>query len=204
MTVLRIEPAVTGARSITSRTAPGRHVLSRPVRWPCPYHYDRERESAQQRFSATDARLLQIHAPNEIRRPLRGSRRRLTRLSGGSSHYWARRIASLGHEVHLLPAQYVRAYVKRNKTDEADAAALVEAARCADIRPVPVKTIEQQQIQALHRLRSQWLKTRLRYINLLRGILREFGVPVTLGVKIGKTQDVTPAPCLTFLAGSAE
>jgi transposase len=106
----------------------------------------------------------------------------------GSSHYWARHIAGLGHDVQLLPAQYVRAYVKRNKTDEADAAALVEAARSTEIRPVPIKTVEQQQVQALHRLRSQWLKTRHRYINILRGILREFGVPIALGVRAANTQ----------------
>ncbi len=106
----------------------------------------------------------------------------------GSSHYWARRILALGHHVELLPAQYVRAYVKRNKTDEADAAALIEAARCSDIKPVPVKTVEQQQVQALHRLRSQWLKTRHRYVNILRGILREFGIPIPLGVKVAQCQ----------------
>jgi transposase len=106
----------------------------------------------------------------------------------GSAHYWARRIAACGHEVRLLPAQYVRAYVKRNKTDRADAAALIEALRCADIRPVPVKTLEQQQVLALHRLRSQWMSTRHRYLNTLRGILREFGVPIPLGVTSAKSQ----------------
>jgi transposase len=106
----------------------------------------------------------------------------------GSSHYWARHIAGMGHDVQLLPAQYVRAYVRRNKTDEADAAALVEAARSTDIRPVPIKTVEQQQVRALHRLRSQWLKTRHRYINILRGILREFGVPIALGVRAANVQ----------------
>lgn len=100
----------------------------------------------------------------------------------GSAHYWARKIAESGHQVELIPAQYVRAYVKRNKTDRADAAALLEAARCSDIRPVPVKTIEQQQVQSLHRLREQWKKARHRYINGLRGILREFGVMIPLGV----------------------
>jgi hypothetical protein len=69
----------------------------------------------------------------------------------GSAHHWARRIAAAGHDVRLLPAHYVKAYVKRNKTDRADAAALIEAARCAEIKAVPVKTVEQQQIQALHR-----------------------------------------------------
>jgi transposase len=106
----------------------------------------------------------------------------------GSAHYWARRIAACGHEVRLLPAQYVRAYVRRNKTDRADAAALIEAVRCADIRPVPVKTLEQQQVLALHRLRSQWMNTRHRYLNTLRGILREFGVPIALGVTVAKSQ----------------
>ena len=56
----------------------------------------------------------------------------------GSAHYWAQRIAGLGHTVRLLPAHYVKAYVRRNKTDQADAAALIEAARCAEIREVPV------------------------------------------------------------------
>ena len=106
----------------------------------------------------------------------------------GSAHHWARYIAALGHEVQLLPAQYVRAYVKRNKTDRADAAALLEAMRCADIRPVPVKTLEQQQVLGLHRLRSQWMSTRQRYVNTLRGILREFGIVIAPGVRAAKRQ----------------
>src|SRR5258708_38655699 len=105
-----------------------------------------------------------------------------------SAHYWARRIASLGHTVRLLPAHYVKAYVRRNKTDQADAAALIEAARCAQIREVPVKTVEAQQIQSLRRLRSQWMSTRQRYVNTLRGILREFGSAIPLGVNVAKEQ----------------
>ena len=96
----------------------------------------------------------------------------------GSAHYWARRIGAHGHAVQLLPAQYVRQYVRRNKTDRADAAALIEAARCADIRTVPAKSLEQQQVLVLHRLRSQWMSTRQRYLNTLRGLLREFGIAV--------------------------
>jgi transposase len=61
----------------------------------------------------------------------------------GSAHHWGRWLNSLGIEVRLLPAQYIRAYVKRNKTDVADAAALLEAARASDIRPVRVKSVEQ-------------------------------------------------------------
>ena len=90
--------------------------------------------------------------------------------------------------MQLLPAQYVRAYVKRNKTDRADAAALLEAMRCADICPVPVKTLEQQQVLGLHRLRSQWMSTRQRYVNTLRGILREFGIVIAPGVRAAKCQ----------------
>lgn len=106
----------------------------------------------------------------------------------GSAHYWARRITALGHEVRLLPAQYVKAYIKRNKTDRADAAALLDAARSPDIQTVPIKTIEQQQIQSLHRLRRQWVSTRTRYVNTLRGILREFGVAIPLGVNVAKAR----------------
>ena len=62
----------------------------------------------------------------------------------GSAHHWARWLNGLGIEVMLLPAAYVRAYVKRNKTDAADALALLEAARCADIVPVRVKSVDQQ------------------------------------------------------------
>ena len=74
----------------------------------------------------------------------------------GSAHHWARWLNGLGITVRLLPAQYVRAYVRRNKTDATDAAALREAARAADIRPVRVKSVEQQALQGLHRIRSLW------------------------------------------------
>lgn len=101
----------------------------------------------------------------------------------GSAHHWARTLAAQGHEVVLLPAQYVRAYVRRSKTDAADAAALIEAARCADIRPVPVKSVAQQSIQQLHRLRAQWMSTRTARLNLLRGMLREFGIAIPEGAR---------------------
>jgi transposase len=71
---------------------------------------------------------------------------------------------------------YVRAYVKRNKTDAADAAALIEASRADDLLPVRVKSIEQQALQALHRSRSAWMATRTARINTLRGFCREFGI----------------------------
>ena len=103
----------------------------------------------------------------------------------GSAHHWARWLGERGIAVKLLPAQYVRAYVKRNKTDAADAAALLEASRAADIKPVAVKSIEQQALQALHRLRSGWMATRTRRINTLRGFCREFGLDVRVGAVQG-------------------
>ena len=64
----------------------------------------------------------------------------------GSAHHWARRILAEGHSVRLLPAHYVKPYVGRSKTDRADAAALIEAARSPKIREVPIKSLEQQQL----------------------------------------------------------
>jgi transposase len=79
----------------------------------------------------------------------------------------------------------VRAYVKRNKTDRADAAALIEAARCGEIQPVPLKSVEQQCLQQLHRLREQYKSTRNARINLVRGCLREYGIVIPRGVGRG-------------------
>jgi transposase len=103
----------------------------------------------------------------------------------GSAHHWARWLGGLGIEVKLLPAQYVRAYVKRNKTDAADAAALLEAARASDLRPVRVKSVEQQALQGMHRIRSLWMGTRTSRINALRGFCREFGIAIPVGARSG-------------------
>ena len=99
----------------------------------------------------------------------------------GSAHYWGRRFAALGHAVRLLPARDVRPYVRRNKTDRTDVAGILEADRCADIASVPLKTPEQQGVQALHRLREHLKGERTATINLVRGILREFGVVIAAG-----------------------
>ena len=103
----------------------------------------------------------------------------------GSAHHWARWLNSLGIEVRLLPAQYVRAYVRRNKTDAADAAALLEALRASDLHPVRVKSVEQQALQGLHRIRSLWMGTRTSRINALRGFCREFGLAIPQGARTG-------------------
>ena len=101
----------------------------------------------------------------------------------GSAHFWAREIGELGHRVVLLPPQHVRRYRPRNKTDRADAKALLEAFRNEEIHPVPVKSPAQQQLVALHRLRSAWLGTRTARINTLRGLLREQGIVIPVGAR---------------------
>ncbi len=101
----------------------------------------------------------------------------------GTAHYWGSRCQAHGHHVRLLPVQYVKPYVRRDKTDRMDTEALLEAVRCAGIKPVPVKTPEQQALQALHRVRTQWQQTRTARINALRGMLREHGMPIALGAR---------------------
>jgi transposase len=99
----------------------------------------------------------------------------------GSAQFWARKLKELGHAVVLLPPHQVRPFVKRNKTDRSDAKALVEAYRNGEIRPVPVKTPEQQVLAALHRLRAGWMAERTARLNALRGLLREQGIFIPVG-----------------------
>lgn len=99
----------------------------------------------------------------------------------GTAHYWARELQACGHQVSLLHGGDVARYRDGNKTDRADAKALLEAARNADIDPVPVKSVEQQAIAALHRLRQGALRARTARINALRGHLREFGISIPVG-----------------------
>jgi len=102
--------------------------------------------------------------------------------SCASSHYWARKLSQLGHTVTLLPAQHVKPFVRGNKNDYNDALAIAEASRFAQIRPVAVKTVEQQSIQALHRMRRSAIGDRTALCNQVRGLLSEFGIVVTLGI----------------------
>jgi len=101
----------------------------------------------------------------------------------GSAHYWAREIQALGHDVELLPPHQVRPYLTRNKTDRADAKGILEARRNQDIRLVPVKTIPQQVFGSIHRFRSGWIGARTAQVNTLRGLLRELGLVIPVGVE---------------------
>jgi transposase len=98
-----------------------------------------------------------------------------------TAHYWGRCAQRHGHTVTLLPPAYVRPYVRRNKTDRTDAEALLEATRSGQIPSVPIKSVAQQTLVALHRLRDQWMATRTARINTLRGILREQGLLLPAG-----------------------
>jgi transposase len=101
----------------------------------------------------------------------------------GTAHYWGRRCQARGAIVRLLPVQYVRPYVRRNKTDRTDTQGMLEAHRCAGIQPVPVKCVDQQALQALHRVRTQWQATRTARINVIRGLLGEQGYSVPVGAR---------------------
>jgi transposase len=101
----------------------------------------------------------------------------------GTAHFWARWLSSLGFTVRLLPPQYVRPFVRRNKTDRSDADALLEAARSSQLAAVPVKSEHQQMVLSLHRMRAAWLASRTARSNTVRGILREFGINVPRGAR---------------------
>src|SRR5438128_11125806 len=100
-----------------------------------------------------------------------------------TAHYWARELEATGHEVRLMPAQYVKAYVKRNKTDAADAEAICEAVRRPTMRFVPIKTAEQQAAVLLHRGRERLVRQRTTLVNALRAHLAEFGVVAPAGLR---------------------
>lgn len=100
----------------------------------------------------------------------------------GTSHYWARELMKLGHDVRLMPPAYVKAYVKRGKTDAADAEAICEAVTRPTMRFVPVKSPESQAVLSLHRTRGLMVKQRTQAVNMLRGLLAEFGIDLARGI----------------------
>jgi transposase len=153
-----------------------------------PGHIDQERRLSRARFLS----YLAQQAPATV-----------VLEACGSAHYWARQLQPFGHTVRLLPAHDVHRYVRRNKTDRTDTKALLEANRNDEIQPVPIKSVEQQGIASLHRVRSTWLATRTARINTIRGLLREFGVLIPVGathvvpqVRACLAQPATPIPSL--------
>jgi transposase len=100
----------------------------------------------------------------------------------GSAHYWAREIKKLGHDTSLIAPQFVKPYVKSNKNDAADAEAICEALSRPKMRFVSPKSIEQQDIQSFHRIRSQRVKNRTALVNSIRGLLSEYGVILPQGI----------------------
>jgi transposase len=99
-----------------------------------------------------------------------------------TAHHWAREIASLGHEVRLMPPRYVKPYVKRNKNDAADAAAICEAVTRPTMRFVAAKTAEQQSVLMLHRTRELMVRQRTMLVNAIRAHMAEFGIVVRVGL----------------------
>jgi transposase len=100
-----------------------------------------------------------------------------------TAHYWARELTRLGHEVKLMPPAYVKAYVKRNKNDAADAEAICEAVTRPSMRFVPVKNTEQQSVLLLHRARNLLVRQRTMLVNALRAHMAEFGMVAPQGIR---------------------
>ena len=100
-----------------------------------------------------------------------------------AAHDWARELSRFGHSVRLIPPQYVKPYVKRNKTDAADAEAICEAVGRSNMRFVPVKTLDQRGVLSFHRVRSLFVRHRTASVNTVRGLLMEFGIVAGKGIR---------------------
>jgi transposase len=162
-------------------------------------HHEREPSMSKVTTIGLDLakHVFQVHAVDEtdglvMRRPLR--RGQVLAFFAGlppcligmeacaTAHYWARELRALGHEVRLMPRQYVKAYVKRNKNDAADAEAICEAVKRPSMHFVPVKTVEQQSALLMHRGRELLVRQRTMLANALRGHLAEYGLIAAQGL----------------------
>ena len=147
--------------------------------------------------------VFQVHAVDERGQVVQRRKLRRDELAGyfaalppclvgmeacGSAHHWARRIAGFGHEVRLMPPQYVKPYVKTNKSDARDAEAICEAVRRPNMRFVPVKSVEQQAVLSLHRARQGMIEARTAQSNQIRGLMAEFGLVLPQGISQIRTQ----------------
>jgi transposase len=98
--------------------------------------------------------------------------------ASGGAHYWAREFTKLGHTVKLMPPQFVKPYVQSQKNDPNDAAGICEAVERPRMRSVPIKSVPQQDMQALHRIRERQIKARTALLNQIRGLLAEYGIVI--------------------------
>lgn len=99
-----------------------------------------------------------------------------------SAHHWARLFTTYGHTIRLLPPQHVKAYLRGQKNDYNDALAIAEASVHSTIRCVPIKTVEQQDKQAFHRIRKELKSQQTRIVNQVRGLLAEYGITIPKGI----------------------
>ncbi len=109
-----------------------------------------------------------------------------------SAHFWGRKLREQGHEIKLMAPQFVKPYVKANKTDAADAEAICEAVTRPTMRFVPIKSVDQHAVLSLHRARSGFVKSRTAQANQIRGLLGEFGIVLPQGIShvAGRLPDI--------------
>ena len=125
------------------------------------------------------------------------------------AHYWGRRFQAMGHEVRLIPPQHVKPFVRGNKTDRNDALAIAEASRRPKLKFVAVKSVEQQQTLALHRIRERLKQQRTQLMNQTRALLAEFGLVMSKGHKafreglIHAIDTEQPTPAFTVILQQA-
>ena len=134
-----------------------------------------------------------VNARGEVVVRKKGSRTQLLRFTSnlrgcligmeacGGSHFLGRALREQGHDVRLMPAQYVKPYVKTNKNDYIDAEACAEGVTRPTMRFVPIKTDDQLDLQSLHRVRERWVVRRTAVINQIRGMLLERGITIRKG-----------------------
>lgn len=106
----------------------------------------------------------------------------------GTSHYWVRQFKKCGHTVKVMPPQFVKPFVKSNKNDANDAEAICEAVQRPSMRFAATKTVEQQDVQSVHRIRQRLIGNRTALCNSIRGLLGEYGVAVPKGVSTLRKQ----------------
>lgn len=137
--------------------------------------------------------IFQLHGADERGRPVLSRRVSRTKLpeavvaipccrivieACGGAHYWARRFSAMGHHVQIIAPRFVKPFVKSQKNDRNDAEAIAEAASRPTMRYVAINSVEQQDIQSMHRIRSLLMRDRIAQINQIRGLLAEYGVVI--------------------------